>query len=781
MKQMRIADFMDDPRWAEFIPSCEEVPVRRSAVAHEDCSPLEVDYVASMLMPGGILGCGMDGYEERPGQLDMLRAVVRAFNAREHLIVEAGTGVGKSFAYVVPALLWGHLNKSPVVVSTATRNLQTQLARHDIPIAAAAIEKELGEPVKTALLKGRANYLCLNALDEINHDGFYALGTDEQADFETLVDWLHATSDGDLDTIDIPYSRSKLSCSGEDCAGVRCQFRKKCFVQKARARAQEADLVVANHALVFSEAQSQSGILPAYSRIIFDEAHDLESVATDFFSSVFSRKSLDLLLGRISRKGRSGRKQRGILSRLAHYCDNGTFGTGPLHETMKELSLKLELARREAETRGYALLEVAARLFSPDRARQRIRYRVVKSQLDGSPRRQFALQGLFADYNPAQWDETALDTAKTRFENSLAVIVNILVSCAQTLKDVSDGEPTLEFGDLEGQLVDLATEIRSYKLSSNFVLSGDSAQYVFWAERESNPKPVRDETDVSLIAAPLSVAETLHELFHDTKDSVVFASATLRVRGKFTYCAKRLGMSLVEGDRVRTCLAASPFDYLRQSLTLAVDFLPPPDSSPNAFAADAADFILKIFTVTGGRGLVLFTAYEMMRTMRDLLQSAFAASGLVLLVQGDNTTREAMVERLKHPGGEKVVLFGTQSFWEGVDVPGDALSCVVIARLPFPQKTDPVFEARCDAISEAGGVPFTEYVMPETEIKLRQGVGRLIRKKDDCGAVVVLDSRLAVKNYGAMLRQSLPGSVLVAHTAEDALGRIDEFMNRRIV
>ena len=285
--------FADDPDWSKCVPDMASGGRRCGLPAHEDCSPLDVEGVAMHLQPGGTLGT-MDGYEARPGQIDMLKAVVRAFNAREHLMIEAGTGVGKSLAYLVPAVNWAVLNDTPVVVSTATRNLQSQLVGSDIPRAV----RTVGDEVRVALLKGRGNYLCLRALGELMRDGYYAMSRDERAEFGEVVAWLQsADCDGDLDSASAPLLRARLTCAGEDCAGRRCPYGSKCFIRKARERAQRAHLIVANHALVLAEAANPgSGILPSYGRLVFDEAHNLEDVATEFFSCEFSHATLAQLV-----------------------------------------------------------------------------------------------------------------------------------------------------------------------------------------------------------------------------------------------------------------------------------------------------------------------------------------------------------------------------------------------------------------------------------------------------------------------------------------------------
>ncbi|MBR1920549.1 MAG: hypothetical protein IJ829_00940, partial [Kiritimatiellae bacterium] len=302
---MTPAEFIDNPNWAEFLPEMDRAPRVRALPSHEDCSPVDPEAAAMHLRRGGTLG-RMDGYEERPGQLDMLSAVVRAFNAREHLMVGAGTGVGKSLAYLIPSILWAATNDTPVVISTATRNLQSQLIGADIPRAL----QVLGEGAarfKVALLKGRGNYLCLRAVGDFFAAGFWTMTREEQDEMPRFIRWLETTADGDLDLYE-GLPRALLTCPGEECGGRHCPWYSRCFVYRARRKAAEADLVVANHALVLAEAAGGSAsILPAYGRLVLDEAHNLEQIATDALGYEFSKGELTRLMNRLVRRGKGRR------------------------------------------------------------------------------------------------------------------------------------------------------------------------------------------------------------------------------------------------------------------------------------------------------------------------------------------------------------------------------------------------------------------------------------------------------------------------------------------
>ena len=756
---MTPAEFIDNPAWADFIPESAGPARARHLPAHEDCSPIDPEAAAMHIRAGGTLGA-MPGYEERPGQIDMLAAIARAYNAREHLMIEAGTGVGKSLAYLIPSVLWAAANDTPVVVSTATRNLQSQLIGSDIPRATSVLGDGAAD-FRVALLKGRGNYLCLRAVAEFFAAGYWTMAPDEQAEMPHFIAWLQSTPDGDLDRYE-GLPRNLLTCPGEECGGRRCPYYTRCFVYKARKQAAAAHLVVVNHALVLAEAAAPgSGILPGYGRIVLDEAHNLEAIATEYLSCEFSMPALTRLLSRLMRRGR-GRRARpgGVLASVERQMQKGILSGSAAGERLRRLLADASHRLVRTVSAAEDFLAVAARMLKPAGDRGLCRFRVA----DGV--RQHSLHRLFEPYAADDWREDEFLRAQDGFESALAALVNVLHEIRDTLDGaVPEGELNY-LADLSAQLGGAAESLVAFANEANFAVRGEKDTHAYWVER------VRDErrrAHVRVVAAPLSVADDLRRMFYEAKDSVILSSATLRVGNDFRYMARRLGCA----DRFRMLTATSPFDYFRQALVLAPDCLPDPSADPVGYAEALAAMMKDLFAVTRGRALVLFTSYEMMNAVAAYAKPDLDIAGIRLLVQGEGLSREAMTRHLKED--VSTVVFGAQSFWEGVDVAGDALSCVVLARLPFAQVGDPVVEARSEKIDRDGGSSFRDYALPEAVIRFRQGFGRLIRTCRDRGVVVVTDPRLVTKNYGAVFRKSIPASVHTVAELPDLLSRVSAF------
>ena len=772
-------------RWTESFGYRNKYPEKRYLPAHSECEAVKVDDVASHLMPGGSFSRILNGYESRLGQVDMLRSVAGAFNDRKHLVVEAGTGVGKSLSYLLPAAAWAQLNGVPVVISTNTRNLQSQLMDKDLPLVKRVIDAGRSEgkgELKAALLKGRTNYLCLRQLGVLIEFNIFEFERPELRHFARAVVWALQTEDGDLDNFaglghSNPGFLSKLASSGEECSGRACRHYKRCFMQQARLKALAADVIVANHSLVFADSQSGGTILPQHAQMIFDEAHNLEEVATRHLSVEISTMRIMILLKRISR-GRDGRRG-GSIEVLKRNLDNG--GVTKDRDLINFLESKITSVRNLIDR----VRRCSAKFFDscsglPFNQRESVRFRcipdlddrAVDERFDANTpvqrlKRQIFKNGAFIEC-PSRHDEEMMQYCKDAFKQSVAEVAANMQEMAEKLRQAMEGELSL-FGDQAQSLESSAQRLREFVADLDFVVAATEPEYVFWVE----PGGLKDKR-VGFVAAPLSIAKTLHSILYSTKDSCVFCSATLRVSGSFKYINRRLGFDQIEPDRFVEAVAETPFNYLKQCEVYSAGFMPAPVGEGRvSYVDNLSSMMFELFVKTEGRALGLFTSYEMMNHVADLLENPLQESGIKLMVHGRSGTRD-QITRVFREGG-KCVLLGTHSFWEGVDVTGDALSCVVVARLPFAAVGDPVVEARCEQIQLAGGNPFREFTLPQAVIRFRQGFGRLIRSVEDRGVVVVADPRIVTKRYGSSFVKSLPCPIIKLQRPEDLLQRVGLF------
>jgi ATP-dependent DNA helicase DinG len=773
----------------------------RTLPALADCTPLTPDRLAAFAADGGALARVIPGYESRPGQIAMIRAVAGAINGGKHVLVEAGTGVGKSVGYLLPAIAWSMLNDTPVVVSTNTRNLQTQLIEKDIPLIRTALGPERGGALRAVLLKGRANYLCLRHFGMMLDQGMLDLDRPGLRQFARVIAWAAQTADGDLDSflggcgVDGAFAAT-LGSLGEECAGRACRHFRRCFVRRVRDRAQRAHIVVANHALVFIDAGETGGALPPHAQVIFDEAHNLEDAATRHFSIEVTANRLRVLLRRIfaEHKGRAS----GILESLRKQLEQGVVGgkdKGGAMQDLRRLAREAKTSLIAVRQAGGDFFEALPQALQQGRETSRIR-RVAavatgETDTDGrgqaptdtdggaGPRgHEIQRDGAFRAWTAAEGRDAILEAA-TSFTGALRRTAAILDRLATALGVQIEGELGL-YADQVSDVGGAALTLKQMACDIELALHAADPEYVFWIGRARSARQPRGRASAEqgeLWAAPLSVGQALEEQIYRKKSTVVFCSATLRVGSSFDFVARRLGIDRIEPGRLTTCLAASPFDFVRQCEALAAPFLPEPRSGQESsvYVEQLAGLMLDVFTVTRGRSLALFTSYQMMQQCADLLRQPLAEAGIRLLMQAKGISRDQITRSFRSGGAS--VLFGAQSFWEGVDVVGEALSCVVIARLPFLAVGDPVVEARCERIDAGGGSSFREFSVPSAVIRFRQGFGRLIRSTQDRGLVVIADPRIVTKNYGKRFRDGLPCPLHAAASRDELLQRVGAFLN----
>lgn len=716
----------------------------------EDWTRLDRKKVEWVFSEGGYLEKVFDNFEPRDGQVRMAGEVVDAFNDSSHLMVEAGTGTGKSLAYLIPSVIWARENRVPVVISTNTKNLQEQLFDKDIPF----IKDKLQMDFKAAVIKGRANYLCIRKLQYILRQADSELDAEERMQMVTILTWASWTKTGDISE-NIVTGRpgfwvtwAKLSTIGEDCMGRACAHFKRCFLRKARLRAMQAQIVIANHSLVFADLNSKTPAIPHHAQIIFDEAHNLEDAATRHLSIEVSPQALNVVTGRMLRIGR--RKQAsGLIPSIIEKLRS----TNRLPKELREVAL----AHAELLPELIGEVEVPANAFF--------------GELDAV--RKSGKESVSLRYDKERmleqrWSE-ALD-AKKDFGVALA---KVLHACADLHEDFKlMPEESVDYQkeflrDLEAAM----QRVREFTENLDFLLEADNKEYVYWIERISNTSG-----NVRLVGAPVLIGKLLNDQLYSRKRTVVFSSATLSVGGSFKFIKSRIGVDQIDKSRLVEVDAGSPFDYPKQCLVMVPSFLPEPGERGKDYSTELSLLLSDVFRQTEGRALGLYTSYEMLKRSFDILNIELLHDGIEILAQGQSGSRKNITAVFKRDINS--VLLGTHSFWEGVDVVGEALSCLVIARLPFGVFTEPIIEARCEQIEAEGGNAFMGFSLPNAVIRFKQGFGRLIRHKGDRGIVIVADRRIVAKRYGMNFQRSLPCKTHVYNDQEKFLRDLTDFLGR---
>ncbi len=699
---------------------------------------LEVEELTALLEPGGALAQAMETggfYEYRPSQVAMLERIAESFNKSRICVAEAGTGVGKSMAYLLPALNWAANNDERVIVSTATINLQHQLIDKDIPLAKKILEtvNESAKNCKTVLVKGRGNYICLRrlatAIDE------QTLFDEDSGELDSISKWAETTSTGTRDDISFMPTGglwSKVNSEGDSCLGLRCKYREKCFVLKSKKEAASAQLLVVNHHLLFSDLAMRlegagfdnSVVLPPFTRIVFDEAHNMESSATSFFSRELNIFSVLKQVNRL-------------------YTRRGARKFGAV------INLQIEAGAVEED-------ECIPGLVDGIKEQAQLLDKIAVELPDNG-------------INLRLKEETS-EYFKDRIFPAMIELQKRILDCLHSVENIVR---RLDEKDLELPVV---YEVRMLErrleafasICQSFTLWEEKKGDIFWVEKSRSSS---GESFARFVITPLDISGMMRESVFTPYETVVCTSATLSVNRDFRFWSARVGLNGFEDREVGASIFKSPFPYKERVLLGLPEDAPEPNTE--AYQEFVQDFSIRLIELSEGRALVLFTSYKMLTETFDVLKPRLDELGITALKQGDDD-RTRLLERFKTDTAS--VLFATSSFWEGIDSPGDTLKVVIICKLPFMVPTDPVIAARMEAVEQRGGNQFMEYMLPEAVIRLKQGFGRLMRRGTDSGVVAVLDSRIVRKAYGRIFINSLPDTARSIKPAEGILRDAENYL-----
>ena len=677
--------------------------------------PIDQDEAASILEHGGPFSKFFESYEFRPEQIAMLRAVANALSYGQHLMVEAGTGVGKSFAYLVPAALFALQNNTRVVISTNTINLQDQLIKKDIPDLCAALDLDL----RAAVIKGRSNYLCPRRLELMRHRG--PSNSDEMRVLAKVLVWLLENSSGDRTEINLtgPSERdvwTHMSAEDDACTSETCLERTggACPFYRAKQASLNAHILVVNHALLLTDVAVGNRVLPEYDHVIVDEGHHLEAATTDALSFRMTQFDIERLIREI------GGSKSGILGHLISTTIN----------QMRPSDFAVMNQKVERATDLLFRFQEQTRLFFDSLNG------FISFQREGKPASTYNYQERILPSTRTQpgWD--AVEIAWGAASETLAQLIVVLGETQKGAAELfSDGAETLE--DVVSNLGNIYRQLNEVENIINSMIFDPDAEYVYWVE--INPNNNR----IALSAAPIRVGTLVEKYLWHEKRCVILTSATLTTHGEFTYVRNSLS-----ADEAEELALGSPFDYEGAALLYIANDIAEPNTQDYQHQLDRS--LIQLCKASNGRALVLFTSYAQLKRTSKNISNPLAQSDIMVYEQGEGASPNTLLESFK--SSERAVLLGTRSFWEGVDIPGEALSVLVIVKLPFAVPSDPLVAARSETFED----PFNEYHLPEAILRFRQGFGRLIRTQSDRGVVAILDRRVLSKAYGKMFIESLP-------------------------
>ncbi len=689
----------------------------------------------------------IDKFEIRKEQYKMSKYIEKSMNENHKLIVEAGTGTGKTIAYLLPTLLYVLENNLKLIISTNTINLQEQLINKDIPL----IKRIIGKEFDYEIVKGRGNYLCkrkLYNMKTIITDKDTEEEKNEKIIFKNLMEWDKKTETGDKNEVEYGISNKvweEVSSETDTCMGVKCPYYSNCYFFKARKKVSNSDMLILNHHMFFADLSirneigfnTEYSILPNYDVIVFDEAHNIEDTARNYFTYEISRYSFGRLMGNIYNRRALTSTNSGFFTKLLVHLNENL----PQEEYIKIDDMKDGIigSLNEFYDKGNEIFDRIIYIFSQEMSSSEIKKRIDKDEIRKN----------------RDWKE--VERLHRDFKQIYGELLRKIVKFMNTIDDFNMEDET-------GIIFDFSKyfeKLKQYFSNFEFILQSDDGNYVYWINI------IPSKANIKLYATPFSISDELDNNLFSKMERIIFTSATLTVEDKFDYYRESIGLRDNREKRVEEVIINSPFDYEKQmKVYIPEDLLDPGNME---FLEDSAEFIEKMIKKTEGHCFLLFTSYSSLNFVYNKIKKYFDSREYTLIRQNDYPRHE-MIEIFKN--SRNPVLFGTDSFWEGVDVQGEQLQSVIIVKLPFKVPNDPVTEAIIENIRIKGGNPFNSYQVPQAVIKFKQGVGRLIRSKEDKGIITVLDSRIIKKSYGKKFLKTLPKNIIIKNRSE-ILGIMD--------
>lgn len=702
--------------------------------------------VSEYFCENGKISIAFPEFEYRKEQEDMAHTVEHCLNEGKKGIIEAGTGTGKTLAYLIPSILYGKRNGIKTIISTNTINLQEQLMRKDIPL----VEKITGEDFKYVLVKGRSNYVCIRKLNHIDNIDIEEFSDSQKRELESVINWAGRSVEGDKQELNFEVSYpvwEKAASESDLCLKNKCPYKERCFFHKARKRTAGADLLIINHHVYFADLAirketgfvTEYSILPNYNIAIFDEAHNIEGVARDYFSQDISRYSFNKIMNNIYSIKGERTQNSGAAPKVLKYLSTINYSKSSLKNLNDIFNMDIILEHRNLYEKVNEFFTKFSLLFSTEEDKGEIKVRFKPEEVK----------------NDERWQEELFPRIRAIKESYIGYFK--ILSKFENLIEIEEEE------DESGIISDLFRYIDRIKMFFDefyFIFKVESSDHVYWSEINLKRGNVR------ISATPLEIKQELREALYQNLDRILFTSATLSIGDSFKYFKKSIGL---EEESVEKKID-SPFDYEKCMEILIPNDIEDPSS--RTFGESVTGFMLDLIRKTKGNTFILFTSYSNLNYFYYSLREDLTKEGFNIMLQGE-MPRHRMLDIYKK--SKRPVLFGTDSFWEGVDVKGEKLSSVIIVKLPFRVPSDPVVEAVIEKIESEGRSSFMEYQVPEAVIKFKQGAGRLIRSKDDKGIITILDIRVLKKHYGRIFLKSLPNGKKIIGGKEEILKKITVF------